>query len=139
MNKLQIIDDLSQVLAKVEQGEAKALDVFPDFYEVERSIKEMMTELKNYAIEERSAYSDKDQVIKGGYELSVRSMTRHSYTADEHWQSIKQTLSNREALMKKAYAMSLKGQTLTDMDTGEVITPSVASTSTSIVAKFVGE
>lgn len=138
MNKDDIISQMMSQLGRVEQGELNALDAYVDFYEVEKSVIELSKQLKALAIEEMSKYDSKEKVVKGDYELSVRSMTRHSYKNDEHWQSIKQVLSNRESLMKKAYAMSLKGQTLTDPETGEVIPPSEASTSTSIVAKYIG-
>jgi len=138
MDKNEIIHKLMQAIGSVEQGNMSALDLFPDFYELEKSIKELNSQLKSYVVEELDHYDKKEAVRKGDYEISTRSTTRHSYTHDESWSSIKQTLSNREALMKKAYAMSLKGQTLTDMETGEVITPSEAKTSTAVVAKFVG-
>ena len=138
MNKNDIIDQLMSQLGRVEQGDINALDVYVDFYEVEKSVIELSKQLKALAIEEMSKYDPKERVVKGDYELSTRTTTRHSYKEDEHWQSIKQVLSNRESLMKKAYSMSLKGQVLTDPETGEVIPPSQASSTTSLVAKYVG-
>lgn len=133
-----IVADLMATLGKVEQGQINALDAYPDFYELEKSVKELTSQLKGYVAEELSKYDPKDRVVRGSYELSVRSITRHDYKHDESWTSIKQSLSNREAQMKKASAMAKKGQVLTDIETGEVITPSQTKTSTSVVAKFVG-
>ena len=133
-----IVGELMATVGKVEQGEVNALDVYPVFYELEKSVKELTDQLKDFVIEELDKFDKKETVIRGDYQLSTRTMTRHSYSHDEHWTSVKQSLSNREAQMKKAYAMSQKGQVLTDLETGEAIPPSEAKTSTSVVAKFVG-
>ena len=138
MNNQQIIKHLMSLIGQVEDGDIKALDVYIDFYELEKSVKELTSQLKDFALEEIGDYDKKDKIIRGDYEITSRTMTRHSYKHDEHWTSLKQSLSGREAQMKKAHAMSQKGQTLTDIETGEAIPPSEAKTSTSIVCKYVG-
>ena len=138
MDNQEIIHEYMGILGKVEQGEVNALDVYVDFYELEKAIKELTSQLKDHVIEELGKYDPKDTVIRGDYQLLTRSMTRHDYKHDEEWTSIKQSLSNRESQMKKASAMAMKGQVLTDLSTGEAIPPSETKTSTSVVAKFVG-
>ena len=141
IDKKEMSDFVGQLMSSigsVEQGDVSALDMFPVFYELEKSVKELTSQLKDLVLDELDHYDPKEKIVKGDYEITKRSMTRHSYTHDEHWTSIKQSLSGREAQMKKAYAMSQKGQVLTDVETGEVVPPSEAKTSTSVVAKFVG-
>lgn len=133
-----IVAYLMATLGKVEQGQMNALDVYPDFYELEKSVKELTTQLKEYVVEELDKYDSKEMVIRGSYQISTRSTTRHDYKHDESWSSIKHSLSSRESQMKKAYAMSLKNQVLTDLETGEAIPPSQAKTSISVVTNFVG-
>lgn len=124
---------------KVKQGEESALDVYPEIYELEKSIKELSSELKDYVIEERSKYDKKDDVIKGGYRISVVTSTRFNYKGDEHWQAIEQAKKNRETLLKKATSMAEKNQTLTDPETGEVIPPAEVKTSTYPKLEYVGD
>lgn len=138
MKNEEIIHECMGILGRVEQGEVNALDVYIDFYELEKSIKELTTQLKEHVIEELSKYDPKDTVMRGGYQLATRTVTRHDYKHDEDWTSIKQSLSNRETQMKKASAMAIKGQILTDHSTGEAIPPSETKTSTLVVAKFLG-
>jgi hypothetical protein len=134
----ELIKESMNKVEQVKKGELSALDVAPELYELQKSISELYNELKDLIIEERSKYDPKERVIKGGYEISVVTSERASYKGDEHWESLKQAIKNRESMMKKAYGMSKKNKVLTDPETGEVIPPAEITVSTYPKLKFVG-
>lgn len=136
MDKQQIINHYMGIVQQVKDGEVNALDVAPDLKEFADSISELYDEIKEDIIEERDKYSDKEEVIRGGYLITTQTRTYPQYKQDDEYAFIKQKLKNRKELIKKATA---KGKTLTDSETGETVQPVDQKVRRYPMLKFVGE
>lgn len=132
------LDQAMDIVQKVKDGEKNVLDVFPLIYEMKKSFSELESELKEYVIQEREKYDKKESVVKHGYEISVMTRTSYSFSHDEHWEAINQARKNRETMLKKAFKMNEKNQTLTDPETGEIVPPAEVKTKTYPKLNFVG-
>lgn len=133
------LNEAMSLVEQVKNGEVSSLDVFPRIYEMKKSFGELESELKDFVIDEREKYDKKEQVIRNGYEISIMSRTSYSFSNDDHWEAINQARKNREAMLKKAFKMNEKNQTLTDPETGEIIPPAEVKVSTYPKLKFVGK
>lgn len=121
MNNQQILSQVASEAAKAQNGEIDILEVYAKINELEKGVKELKNSIKDEAIEKRSRFGEKEQVIKGDYEIQLVSQTRYysnAYKDDSQHEMLKQKMKNREALMKKAYSMN---EPLFDEETGEII------------------
>ena len=136
MNKQDILDHYMSQVEKVKQGGTNALDVGADLKEFSDALSGLYDELKDHIVEERDKYSQKEDVVRNGYEIRNMSRTYYKYKQDGTYDFINQKLKNRKNFIKKA---TDKGEPIDDPSTGEVIEPVETSVSTYPVLKYVGE
>lgn len=136
MSNQDILHKYMGIIQQVEDGELSALNVAPEIKELADSFKELYDQLKDHIIEERGNYNDKEDVIRGGYEIRVQSRTYYKYGEDPSYDFLNEKLKARKKLIQKA---TDRKEPLTDPETGEMIEPVSTSTSVYPVLKFVGQ
>jgi len=134
--KQAVLDHYMSKVEQVKQGQANALDVGTDLKEFVDAVEGLYDELKDFIVEERNKYSDKEDVIRNGYEIRNQSRSYPQYKEDDEYVYLDQKRKNRKELIKKA---TNKGKPLTDNETGETVTPVSVKTRTYPVLKYVGK
>lgn len=136
MDKQEVLDYYMGIVQQVKDGEVSALDVAPDLKEFADSVNSLYDEIKDDIIDERDKYSDKEDVIRGGYLITTQTRTYPQYKQDDEYCYLDQKLKNRKELIKKATA---KGKPLTDSETGETVEPVDQKVRRYPMLKFIGQ
>lgn len=129
---------LDTYMARVEsakRGDEGAKDVYADLHVLIKALNGLQDEVSDLAIEELDRYDRDDVVERNGYKMNLVRRNYYQYSHDEVWTNLTESRKQRQKQMQKAMKMSEKGQQMTDMQTGEVIPPADAKTSTYIRMK----
>lgn len=111
-----VIEQFSDRIHRVENGEEKALPVYSELHLLEKSIKELKKQITDEAIGEAGNYHKNDTPVFNGFTPKLSSKKTFSYKHDDTWNSYEAKKKERQNLMKKAMKA-----TITDPDTGELI------------------
>ena len=93
---------LSDLTAEANEGNKAALEVSAILKKVEEIAKSLRKEIEVHAINEAYKYDKKEDVVKAGCKIELKSRTNYNYKVDHTYNEIKQSLKDREALMKQA-------------------------------------
>lgn len=127
--KNELMEYLNNQLDLIETGNADPIKAYIELYEMEKMIKETLSEVKNHAIDKRENYPGKDYIV-GDYNVKVQSTKRWSFD-DAELDRLKTLQKQREAMMKSAFMASEKGVVFHD-ENGEVVNPAEVKWSTFI-------
>jgi len=101
-DKQEILDEVMDVVEKVKRGEESALEIYPQLNELKKSIDGLRKELYDHVIAEHEKYDKREEVVKGGYKITIASRTNYKYKQDEEYKMISQQRKNRKELIKNA-------------------------------------
>lgn len=132
----EILNKYMGLVEDVKQGNKNALDVGTQLKEFTDALGSLYDEVKDFIVEERDKYDPKEDVIRNGYEIRNMTRTYPQYKEDDEYSFIKEKLSNRKNLIKRA---TEKGKPLTDSETGETVTPVSVKVRTYPMLKYVGD
>ena len=122
--------DFLDIEERVDEGFLNPMEAYALLYNQSKLLSQVMSRIKDMAIEERQKYGEKEELIYQGYDVQLSERSNYSYKHDEEWQGIEASKKERENLMKKALQMSEKNKQL--VVHGEVIPPAESSYTTSL-------
>lgn len=140
---LSMQEELANNIARVEEGVLTELDLYVMYKEIEKDWREYEAHFKEWVSENSEQISEQAKEVQnyGSYRLEVRNGTsKWDYSHIPEYQKAKdlldiekQKLKSIEAKYKSVYDASIKGRSIIDDNTGEVLPAPVRKIGNSIV------
>jgi hypothetical protein len=129
------METLEQLLQDVKNGNESALKAYAILKKTEDSIKTMIDEVKEQALQEAAQHSEKT-FSDHGYIFEKRNgSARYSFKHIEEWNNLKEEIKQLETRSKQAYSSYQKGMLSATTDGEEIELPVVTFTSDVLIVK----
>lgn len=106
LEKIDLVEEAAKLEARVRDGEIDLLAYGKKVYQLAKVFEKKWKDIQEQVFDDLESKYEKAELAEMGVMLKqTRRVDTNSFANDPEWNLAKQTLKNREELMKKAYLM----------------------------------
>lgn len=123
---MNIKNQLLALTCESIDGNANPLEIYIQLKEIEKTLADCIGSIQPQAIEEAySKYSEKSFDLLGATVEKKTASGKWQYNVSNEYEALKDKIKKLEEVYKLSYQSNLKGSTIVDEATGEIVPPAV--------------